>query len=107
MAVAFLKLFAQGEITERSICVSSRDGQARQLPGAPTYEECYNVTGIIRNIAPVNARFHKRKNLSENELQFGHVTSKLLASCALGQKSLKYIGFKEHNIISLSGASNY
>jgi hypothetical protein len=71
VAVAFLKLFAQGEITKGTISVSTRDGQAGQLPGTPTYEERYDVTGIIGNMAPVISGFHKRKNFTENDLQFG------------------------------------
>ena len=88
MAVAFLKLYEWGEITKETISVSPRDGQAGQLPRAPTYEECYDITGIIGDMAQVNSGFHKQKNLSENDLQFGHVTSKVLVIPVLGPKCL-------------------
>jgi len=59
LAVAFLKLFSWGEITKGTISVSPRDGQAWQLPRSPTYEEQYDVPGIIVNMVPVNSGFHK------------------------------------------------
>jgi len=59
VAIAFVKLFSWGEITKGTTSVTPRDGQAGQLPGAPTYEEQYDVPGIIWIMTPVNSGFHK------------------------------------------------
>jgi hypothetical protein len=53
----------------------------------------------------VNLGFHTRKNLSENNPQFGHAFSKIFSSPVLGRKSLKNIGLKWRRIIRLPGAS--
>ena len=116
VAVAFVKLFAGSEITKRTISVSPTNRKAGQLPEAPTYEEHYDVTGITGNMAPVNLGFHKQKNLSENDLQFGHVTSKVLVNSVLGQKCLlsilvlrsaKLLACMAHQVTGLPGAVAY
>jgi hypothetical protein len=84
LAVVFLKLFAWDEITKEIISVSPRDGQAGQLAGAPACEERYDFTGIIGNMVPVHSGFHKRKNFTKSDLQFGLITSKVLVIPVLG-----------------------
>jgi hypothetical protein len=63
-------------------------------------------------MAPVNSGFYKQKDSSENDLQFGHVTSKVLVSPFLGQKylfiisvlrSAKLLACMVHQITELSG----
>ena len=46
-----------------------------------------------------------RKNFSENYLQFGNLSSKLLATSVLDSISSKNIRFKGLQIIRLAGAS--
>jgi hypothetical protein len=112
VAVVFLKLFARDEITKGTISVSPRDGQPGQLAGAPAYEEHYSFTGIIGNMAPVHSGFHKRKNFTKSDLQFGHITAKVLVIPVLGRKcflstsvlrSAKLLACMVHQITELLG----
>jgi len=51
-----------------------------------------------------NSGFTTRKNFSENHLQFGNLSSKLLATSVLGSVSSNNITLKGCQIIRLAGA---
>jgi hypothetical protein len=51
----------------------------------------------------VNSGFHTRKNVSEIYPKLWHASAKMFASPVLGRKSLKNIGLKGRQIISLPG----
>jgi len=59
-----------------------------QLPAAPTYEGCQEVTGVIGNMVLVNSGFYTRKNFSENYPQFGHACPQNFASPVNSLKKL-------------------
>ena len=46
-------------------------------------------------------------NFSENYPKFGHALSKMFAKSVLGRRSLKNVGFKGRQIISLPGAPTF
>ena len=58
------------------------------------------MTGIIGNMVLVSSGFHTRKNFSENFLQLGHVSSKVIASLVLGRKCLKNIRLKGAKLLA-------
>ena len=55
----------------------------------------------------VNSDLHTRMNFSKNDPQFGHTISKIFAKPVLGRQSLKNVGFKKQQIISLPGAPTF
>jgi hypothetical protein len=67
-----------------------RAGELGQLPGAPSYEGCWDIMGIIVNVVLIKTW----KNVSVNYPQFWHAPSEMFASPVLGQKCLKFITFK-------------
>ena len=83
---------------------AQRVGLARQLHGRQPEGDA-KTTGIIGNMALVNSCFHTRKKFSENYLQFGHVSCRILANHVLGRKKFKNMGLKWRQTICLPGAS--
>jgi len=52
---------------KRKFCYLQAQNKGRiagQLPGAPTYKERYDVTGMIRSIVLANSGVHARKKFS-------------------------------------------
>ena len=76
------------DMQKRKFCYLQAQNKGRiagQLPGAPTYKERYDVTGMIRSIVLANSGVHARKKFFEYFSKFGHAASKIFASPVLGR----------------------
>jgi hypothetical protein len=82
---------------------------ARHLPMAPTYKGCYNITGIIRTAALVNAGFRMWKICSENYPQFRHVLAwgTHMSRVSPGLNGEKCVKFLLHHIMWVSSISHW